>query len=109
MTPWVKWLRGGWLLPAVLSVTAGAVDIIGFLALGDWRAVARLPLAALGPSPREPVVKPSFGLHCTLTWGVGRMAPCRTKRKANLSGHLSISLAVETDTQSNVQTNGKVN
>ncbi|HMF11378.1 MAG TPA: YoaK family protein [Gemmataceae bacterium] len=27
-------LRGGWLLPAVLSVTAGAVDAIGFLALG---------------------------------------------------------------------------
>jgi len=27
-------LRGSWLLPAVLSTTAGAVDIIGFLALG---------------------------------------------------------------------------
>jgi len=27
-------LGAGWLLPAVLSVTAGAVDIIGFLALG---------------------------------------------------------------------------
>jgi uncharacterized membrane protein YoaK (UPF0700 family) len=27
-------LRGGWLLLAVLSVTAGAVDVIGFLALG---------------------------------------------------------------------------
>ena len=27
-------LRGGWLLPAVLSTTAGAVDVIGFLALG---------------------------------------------------------------------------
>jgi uncharacterized membrane protein YoaK (UPF0700 family) len=26
--------RAGWLLPAVLSVTAGAVDVIGFLALG---------------------------------------------------------------------------
>jgi uncharacterized membrane protein YoaK (UPF0700 family) len=27
-------LRAGWLLPAVLSVTAGAVDVISFLALG---------------------------------------------------------------------------
>jgi uncharacterized membrane protein YoaK (UPF0700 family) len=27
-------LRGGWLLTAVLSITAGAVDAIGFLALG---------------------------------------------------------------------------
>jgi uncharacterized membrane protein YoaK (UPF0700 family) len=27
-------LRGGWLLPFVLSTTAGAVDVIGFLALG---------------------------------------------------------------------------
>jgi len=34
MTSWVPWLRGGWLLPAVLSTTAGAVDVIGFLALG---------------------------------------------------------------------------
>jgi uncharacterized membrane protein YoaK (UPF0700 family) len=30
----VTGLRGGWLLPAVLSTTAGAVDAIGFLALG---------------------------------------------------------------------------
>ena len=30
----VTGLRGGWLLPAVLSTTAGAVDVIGFLALG---------------------------------------------------------------------------
>jgi uncharacterized membrane protein YoaK (UPF0700 family) len=34
MTGWVTGLRGGWLLTAVLSVTAGAVDVIGFLALG---------------------------------------------------------------------------
>src|ERR1700732_3003111 len=34
MTWWVTRLRGGWLLTAVLSMTAGAVDIIGFLALG---------------------------------------------------------------------------
>ena len=27
-------LRGSWLLPAVLSTTAGAVDVVGFLALG---------------------------------------------------------------------------
>ena len=27
-------LRGSWVLPAVLSTTAGAVDVIGFLALG---------------------------------------------------------------------------
>jgi uncharacterized membrane protein YoaK (UPF0700 family) len=27
-------LRGGWLLPVVLSTTAGAVDVVGFLALG---------------------------------------------------------------------------
>src|SRR6266852_3357281 len=27
-------LPGSWLLPAVLSTTAGAVDVIGFLALG---------------------------------------------------------------------------
>jgi uncharacterized membrane protein YoaK (UPF0700 family) len=26
--------RDSWLLPAVLSMTAGAVDVIGFLALG---------------------------------------------------------------------------
>src|ERR1700757_2284037 len=30
----VRGLRGGWLLPVVLSTTAGAVDVIGFLALG---------------------------------------------------------------------------
>jgi uncharacterized membrane protein YoaK (UPF0700 family) len=30
----VSGLRGSWLLPAVLSTTAGAVDVIGFLALG---------------------------------------------------------------------------
>jgi uncharacterized membrane protein YoaK (UPF0700 family) len=30
----VTGVRGGWLLPAVLSTTAGAVDVIGFLALG---------------------------------------------------------------------------
>src|ERR1700722_16792856 len=34
MTSWVRGLRGGWLLPAVMSTTAGAVDVIGFLALG---------------------------------------------------------------------------
>ena len=34
MTRSVPGLRGGWLLPAVLSSTAGAVDVIGFLALG---------------------------------------------------------------------------
>jgi uncharacterized membrane protein YoaK (UPF0700 family) len=34
MTSWVTRLRSGWLLPFVLSTAAGAVDIIGFLALG---------------------------------------------------------------------------
>ncbi len=34
MTALFKPLRAGWLLPAVLSTTAGAVDIIGFLGLG---------------------------------------------------------------------------
>jgi uncharacterized membrane protein YdjX (TVP38/TMEM64 family) len=34
LTEWVKGLRGGRLRTAVLSVTAGAVDAIGFLALG---------------------------------------------------------------------------
>jgi uncharacterized membrane protein YoaK (UPF0700 family) len=34
MTEQLKPLRAGWLLPAVLSTTAGAMDIIGFLALG---------------------------------------------------------------------------
>jgi uncharacterized membrane protein YoaK (UPF0700 family) len=34
MTWWGTGLRGGWYLTAVLSVTAGAVDAIGFLALG---------------------------------------------------------------------------
>ena len=34
MTWWVTGLRAGWLLTAILSVTAGAVDAIGFLALG---------------------------------------------------------------------------
>jgi uncharacterized membrane protein YoaK (UPF0700 family) len=29
----VRVLHGGWLLPFVLTVTAGAVDFIGFLAL----------------------------------------------------------------------------
>src|SRR5437899_2797059 len=34
MTSWVVGFPGGWLLATVLSVTAGAVDAIGFLALG---------------------------------------------------------------------------
>jgi uncharacterized membrane protein YoaK (UPF0700 family) len=34
MTGWGPGLRRGWLLPAFLSTTAGAVDVIGFLALG---------------------------------------------------------------------------
>ena len=34
MTNWLKELCGDWLLPSVLSVIAGAVDAIGFLALG---------------------------------------------------------------------------
>jgi hypothetical protein len=34
MTSLLTRLRGGWLLPAVLSTTAGAVDVIGFLAVG---------------------------------------------------------------------------
>jgi uncharacterized membrane protein YoaK (UPF0700 family) len=34
MTSLLTWLRGGWLLTVVLSVIAGAVDAIGFLALG---------------------------------------------------------------------------
>ncbi len=34
MTAWVKPLRAGWLLPLILSTRAGAVDVIGFLALG---------------------------------------------------------------------------
>jgi uncharacterized membrane protein YoaK (UPF0700 family) len=34
MTARPKALRAGWLLPVVLSTTAGAVDVIGFLALG---------------------------------------------------------------------------
>ena len=34
MTRSVTGLRGAWLLPIVLSTTAGAVDVIGFLALG---------------------------------------------------------------------------
>src|SRR5258707_9038170 len=33
-TWWVAGIRSGWLLTAVLSVTAGAVDAISFLALG---------------------------------------------------------------------------
>jgi uncharacterized membrane protein YoaK (UPF0700 family) len=33
-TTWLTHLRGRWLLPVVLSATAGAVDVIGFLALG---------------------------------------------------------------------------
>src|ERR1700732_4760352 len=34
MTSWFTRRRSPWLLPTVLSTTAGAVDIIGFLALG---------------------------------------------------------------------------
>jgi uncharacterized membrane protein YoaK (UPF0700 family) len=34
MTPRITRLGGSWLLPTVLSTTAGAVDVIGFLALG---------------------------------------------------------------------------
>ena len=34
MTPQLTRLHGTWLLPTVLSTTAGAVDVIGFLALG---------------------------------------------------------------------------
>ncbi len=34
VTKWRTLLRANWLLPAVLSTTAGAVDVIGFLALG---------------------------------------------------------------------------
>jgi len=34
MTSSLTGLRSSWLLPAVLSTTAGAVDVIGFLALG---------------------------------------------------------------------------
>jgi uncharacterized membrane protein YoaK (UPF0700 family) len=34
MTSLLTRLRSGWLLPAVLSTTAGAVDVIGFLAVG---------------------------------------------------------------------------
>jgi len=34
MTSWLTCFRSNWLLPAVLSTTAGAVDVIGFLALG---------------------------------------------------------------------------
>ena len=30
----VSWAHEGWLLPAILSTTAGTVDVIGFLALG---------------------------------------------------------------------------
>ncbi len=34
MRSWLTRLCGGWLLPVLLSTTAGAVDVIGFLALG---------------------------------------------------------------------------
>src|ERR1700730_13704218 len=34
MTSWFTRRRSPWLLPTVLSATAGAVDVIGFLALG---------------------------------------------------------------------------
>jgi uncharacterized membrane protein YoaK (UPF0700 family) len=34
MTPRLTRLRSSWLLPTILSTTAGAVDVIGFLALG---------------------------------------------------------------------------
>ena len=34
MTPRLRRLRSNWLLPTILSTTAGAVDVIGFLALG---------------------------------------------------------------------------
>src|SRR5207253_8511301 len=34
MTSWLTRFRSSWLLPAVLSTMAGAVDVIGFLALG---------------------------------------------------------------------------
>src|SRR6267143_5315906 len=34
MTPRITRFRSSWLLPTVLSTTAGAVDVIGFLALG---------------------------------------------------------------------------
>jgi uncharacterized membrane protein YoaK (UPF0700 family) len=34
MTSWLTRRRNPWLLPTVLSTTAGAVDVIGFLALG---------------------------------------------------------------------------
>jgi uncharacterized membrane protein YoaK (UPF0700 family) len=34
MTSWLTRFRSSWLLPAVLSTTAGAVDVISFLAVG---------------------------------------------------------------------------
>src|SRR5437870_7910997 len=34
MTSWLTRFRSSWLLPTVLSTIAGAVDVIGFLALG---------------------------------------------------------------------------
>ena len=34
MTPRLRRLRSNWLLPTILSTTAGAVDVIGFLTLG---------------------------------------------------------------------------
>ena len=35
MTSWLTRFRSSWLLPTVLSTTAGAADVIGFLALGE--------------------------------------------------------------------------
>jgi uncharacterized membrane protein YoaK (UPF0700 family) len=82
-------MGGNWLLPAVLSTTAGAVDVIGFLALGGLFTAHItgniVVLAAhyvtggfsqVGPLLSVPVFVTVLGL-VTLAWGTAEIRTCR--------------------------------
>jgi hypothetical protein len=58
MTSWITRFRSNWLLPAVLSTTAGAVDVVGFV---DAKGVVQL---------RDVKVGRDFGAQSEILSGV---------------------------------------
>jgi uncharacterized membrane protein YoaK (UPF0700 family) len=110
MTSWLTHLRGNWLLPAVLSTTAGAVDVIGFLALGGLftaHITGNVCIAAahfftggfsrVGPLLAVPVFMAVLGLLTVLSGVIARagsspLRPLLSLQAALLAGFLGVGV-----------------
>jgi uncharacterized membrane protein YoaK (UPF0700 family) len=111
MKSWFTLLCSSWLLPAVLSTTAGAVDVIGFLALGGLftaHITGNVCIAAahfvtggfsqVGPLLAVPVFMAVLGLLTVLSGAIARagsspLRPLLLLQAALLAGFLGVGVA----------------